>query len=192
MHDHSPKHLDPRAPLVLDTRDLPRRPGAMRAVVRVVTAPADLGLELIGVPEGADLSLDLRMESVTEGVLVSGDVSGPVEGECGRCLRPITDSVTVSIQELYAYVHSATDETTEEDEVGRLQGDLLDLEPVVRDAVVLALPNHPLCREDCPGLCSECGVPWDELPAGHSHPQLDSRWAALTQLTEETRNDEKE
>jgi uncharacterized protein len=192
MRDHSPQHLDPRAPLVLDTRDLPRRPGAMRVVDRVVPAPADLGLELIGVPEGAKLTLDLRMESVTEGVLVSGDVSGPVEGECGRCLRPITDSVTVSIQELYAYVHSATDETTEEDEVGRLQGDLLDLEPVVRDAVVLALPNHPLCREDCPGLCSECGVPWDELPAGHSHPQLDSRWAALTQLTEETRNDEKE
>jgi len=187
MHDHSLKHLDPRAPLVLDTRDLPRRPGSMRVIQRVVVAPADLGLELIGVPQGADLTLDLRMESVTEGVLVSGDVSGPVEGECGRCLRPITDSVTVSIQELYAYEHSATDETTEEDEVGRLQGDLLDLEPALRDAVVLALPNHPLCREDCPGLCPECGVPWDELPAGHSHTQLDPRWAALAQLAEETR-----
>src|SRR5947199_1030844 len=173
MHDHSPKHLDPRAPLVLDTRDLPRRPGSMRAVVRVVTAPADLGLELVVVAEGAYLSLDLRMESVTEGVLVSGDVSGPVEGECGRCLRPITDSVSVSIQELYAYEHSATDETTEEDEVGRLRGDLLDLAPAVRNAVVLALPNHPLCRADCPGLCPGCGVPRDELPAGHSHAELD-------------------
>ena len=187
MRDHSPKHLDPRAPLVLDTRDLPRRPGSMRAVVRVVTAPADLGLELIGVPEGADLTLDLRLESVTEGVLLSGTVSGPVEGECGRCLRPVTDTVIVSLQELYAYEHSATDETTEEDEVGRLQGDLLDLEPVVRDAVVLALPSHPLCRTDCPGLCPECGVPWDELPAGHRHAALDPRWAALAQLAEETR-----
>ncbi len=194
MHDHSVRHLDPRAPLVLDTRDLPRRPGAMRVVQRVVTAPADLGLELIRVPEGAKLSLDLRMESVTEGVLVSGEVSGPVEGECGRCLRPVADSVTVSIQELYAYEHSATDETTEEDEVGRLQGDLIDLEPVVRDAVVLALPSHPLCREDCPGLCPDCGVPWDELPAGHGHTQLDPRWAALAQLAEETRpgTDDKE
>src|SRR5256886_9830240 len=113
MPDHSLKLLNPRAPRVLDTRDLPRRPGAMRVIQRVVIAPADLGLELIGVPEGADLTLDLRMESVTEGVLVSGDVSGPVEGECGRCLRPITDSVTVSLQELYAYERSATDETTE-------------------------------------------------------------------------------
>jgi uncharacterized protein len=189
MPDHSLKHLDPRAPLVLDTRDLPRRPGAMRVIQRTVRAPADLGLELIRVPEGADLTLDLRLESVSEGVLVSGTVSGPVEGECGRCLRPITDSVTVPIQELYAYEHSATEETTEEDEVGRLQGDLLDLEPAARDAVVLALPNHPLCRADCPGLCPECGVPWDELPADHGHTQLDSRWAALAKLTEETRTE---
>ena len=89
MHEHSLKHLDPRAPLVLDTRDLPRRPGAMRVIQRTVHAPSDLGLDLIRVPEGADLTLDLRLESVTEGVLLSGTVSGPVEGECGRCLRPV-------------------------------------------------------------------------------------------------------
>jgi uncharacterized protein len=183
MHDHSPKHLNPRSPLVLDTRDLPRRPGAMRKVERVVPAPADLGLGLIGVPEGADLSLDLRLESVSEGVLVSGTVSGPVEGECGRCLRPIADTLDVTIQELFAYAHSTTDETTEEDEVGRLQGDLIDLQPSVRDAVVLALPSHPLCREDCPGLCPECGAYWDDLPADHSHQQIDPRWAALNKLT---------
>jgi uncharacterized protein len=159
----------------------------MRVIQRAVPAPSHLGLELIRVPEGADLTLDLRLESVTEGVLVSGTASAPVEGECGRCLRPITDSVTVTLQELYAYERSATEETTEEDEVGRLQGDLLDLEPAVRDAVVLALPSHPLCRADCPGLCAECGVPWDELPADHSHTQLDPRWAALAKLTEETR-----
>jgi uncharacterized protein len=183
MPNYSQTHLNPRSPLVLDTRELPRRPGAMRTVNRVAPAPADLGLELVGVPEGADLVLDLRMESVSEGVLVSGSVTGPVTGECGRCLRPISDSVTVTIQELYAYEHSTTDETTDEDEVGRLQGDLIDLEPVLRDAVVLALPTNPLCRDDCPGLCPECGVHWDELPADHSHQQVDPRWAALTQLT---------
>ncbi|WP_345511311.1 YceD family protein [Phytohabitans houttuyneae] len=182
MPNHSQTHLDPRSPLVLDTRELPRRPGAMRTVRRVVPAPADLGLELIRVPDGADLTLDLRMESVSEGVLVSGTASAPTAGECGRCLRPISDSVVVPIQELYAYEHSTTDETTDEDEVGRLQGDLVDLEPALRDAVVLALPVTPLCRDDCPGLCPECGVHWDELPAGHSHEQVDPRWAALTQL----------
>lgn len=190
MRDHQPKHLDARAPLVLDTRELPRRPGAMRTLSVVVPAPGDLGLELIGVPEGADLTLDLRMESVTEGVLVTGTVTGPLEGECGRCLRPISDELTVRIQELYAYPDSATDETTDEDEVGRLQDDLLELEPALRDAVVLALPVNPLCRDDCPGLCSECGVHWDELPEDHSHRQVDPRWAALEGLDNSNNNSE--
>ena len=183
MPKHSSSQLNPKAPLVLDTRELPRRPGAMRTVQRVVPAPADLGLELIGVPEGADLNLDLRLESVSEGVLVSGTVSGPVRGECGRCLRPIDDSITVTIQELYAYENSTTDATTDEDEIGRMQGDLLDLEPALRDAVVLKLPTNPLCRQDCPGLCSECGVHWDDLPADHSHDEIDPRWASLSKLT---------
>jgi uncharacterized protein len=155
----------------------------MRRITRVVPAPADLGGELIGVPEGTDLSLDLRLESVSEGVLVSGSVRGSIDGECGRCLRPISDALAVTLQELYAYEHSTTDETAEEDEVGRLQGDLIDLEPALRDAVVLALPTHPLCRDDCPGLCPECGVHWDDLPDDHSHGQIDPRWAALSKLT---------
>jgi uncharacterized protein len=182
MPKQPPIHLDPRSPLVLDTKELPRRPGSMHTVKRVVPAPSDLGLELIGVPEGADLGLDLRLESVSEGVLVSGAVSGPVVGECGRCLRPIRDSLVVAIQELFAYENSTTDVTTDEDEVGRMQGDLIDLEPTVRDAVVLALPTNPLCQEDCPGLCPECGAHRDELPADHSHAQVDPRWAALSQL----------
>lgn len=175
--------LNPRAPMVFDTRDLPRRPGAMRTLKRTIPAPVDLGLELISVPQGADLELDLRMESVTEGVLATVTANAPVEGECGRCLRPISDHLSVTFQELYAYPDSTTEETTEEDEVGRLQGELLDLEPALRDAVVLALPITPLCRTDCPGLCSECGEPWDDLPAEHSHQQADPRWAALSNLT---------
>jgi len=160
----------------------------MCAVERVVPAPADLGLELIRVPEGAELALRLRMESVSEGVYVSAQVQASLTGECGRCLRDISDSLATSFQELYAYPDSTTDETTDEDEVGRMQGDLIDLEPDLRDAVVLALPVNPLCREDCPGLCPECGVPWDELPADHAHEQIDSRWAALDQLKNSPRS----
>lgn len=183
MSKHLRSQLNPRSPLVLDTRDLPRRPGALRTVKRVVPAPADLGVELIGVPEGADLDLDLRLESVSEGVLVSGTITGPIRGECSRCLREINDSVVVAVQELYAYEDSTTDSTTDDDEVGRMQGDLIDLEPVLRDGMVLMLPTNPLCREDCPGLCPECGVHWDDLPADHSHQQIDPRWAGLSQLT---------
>ena len=152
-------------------------------VERVIRAPKDLGLELIRVPEGADLALTLRLESVTEGVLVSARVAAKLTGECGRCLREISETLDITYQELYAYEHSTTDETTDDDEVGRMQGDLIDLEPVLRDAVVLALPNHPLCREDCPGLCPECGVQWDELPRDHSHRQVDPRWAALERFS---------
>jgi uncharacterized protein len=184
MREYSTPHLDPRSPMVLDTRDLPRSPGALRVVERIISAPAGLGLALIRVPEGADLALTLRLESVSEGVLVSGRITGPLTGECGRCLREIDDTLAVEFQELYAYAHSTTDETAGEDEVGRMQGDLIDLEPVLRDSVVLALPNHPLCRDDCRGLCAECGAPWDELPADHGHQQVDSRWAALQRLTE--------
>jgi uncharacterized protein len=157
----------------------------MRTVSREVDAPGRFGLDLIGVPAGATISLDLRIESVSEGVLVSGTVTGPVEGECGRCLAALGETLTVRIQELYAYANSTTDETTDEDEVSRLQGDLIDLEPAVRDAVVTALPTNPLCRDDCPGLCAECGEPWVELPENHTHEQIDARWAALTQLRTE-------
>ncbi|MBB5872197.1 uncharacterized protein F4553_005631 [Allocatelliglobosispora scoriae] len=158
----------------------------MRALERTVPAPEDLGLELIGVPAGSDLHLDLEMTSVSEGVFVSGTVAGPLQGECGRCLRPIEDDFSARIRELYAYPESATEETTDEDEVGRLQDDLIDLEPALRDAVVFALPVNPLCRPDCPGLCSECGAHWDELPEDHSHRQIDPRWAGLSKLTAST------
>jgi len=156
----------------------------MRVVERVIPAPKDLGLELIRVPEGAELALTLSMQSVTEGVYLSVRAQATLRGECGRCLREIDDTLDTTYQELYAYEHSTTDETADEDEVGRMRGDLIDLEPELRDAVVLALPNHPLCREDCPGLCPECGTQWDELPADHSHQQVDARWAALKNLTE--------
>jgi uncharacterized protein len=155
----------------------------MRTVERVVAAPADLGLALVGVPAGTDLVLSLRMESVSEGVLVSGTVTGSGVGECARCLRPVGVELDVPVQELFAYPDSTTAVTAGQDEVGRLRGDLIDLEPVVRDAVVLALPGSPLCRDDCPGLCPECGAHWDELPADHRHQQIDPRWAALEKLT---------
>jgi uncharacterized protein len=177
--------LDPRQPLVLDTRELGRRPGSMRPLRRQVPAPVNLGVELIGVPVGAPVELDLRLESVMEGVLVSGTASAPVQAQCGRCLESFDDEIEVELQELFVYPESVTDTTSDEDEVSRLRGDMIDLEPVLRDAVVLALPTNPVCRDDCPGLCSECGTRWDDLPEDHSHEQVDPRWAALQSLAKE-------
>ena len=173
-------HLDPKAPLVLSTHELGRRPGSMRKVQRTVPAPAELGTEVIGVPEGSDLVLDLRLEAVLEGVLVSGTASGRATGECVRCLDDITREVSVELQELYTYEKRAA-AAEDDDELPSLDGELLDLEPVVRDALVLALPFQPVCDEDCPGLCVECGAHLADDPE-HSHESADPRWAALQGL----------
>lgn len=174
--------LDPAAPLVVDTAELGRGVGATMRVEREVPAPDALGSEVYRVPESAPLSIDVLLTSVSEGVLADGEVEATAEGECARCLAPVEDALRVRVQELYAYEGSVTEETTDADEILRLQGDLLDLEPTVRDALVLAMPVTPLCRPDCPGLCAECGVPWDELPDDHRHETVDPRWAALEKL----------
>ncbi len=174
--------LDPRHPLVIDTRELGRRAGSMRQMRFPVPAPVDLRLELIRVPSGSDVDLDLRLESVMEGVLVSGTATAPVTGECGRCLEPVSDTLTVPIQELFAYPESTTEATADDDEAARMEGDFLDLETTLRDAVVLALPMTPVCRQDCAGLCAECGERLDDLPRDHRHGSDDPRWSALQEL----------
>lgn len=160
----------------------------MARVEAVVPAPEGLATMGLSVPPGSDLALDLRLESVIEGVLASGTATARAEGECSRCLDPVTDEVTVDLVQLYAYprtdakgrvVHDDADRDEDEPTV---VGDLLDLEPVVRDAVVLALPIAPVCRPDCPGLCAECGARLADDP-GHQHDRVDPRWAALAGLT---------
>jgi uncharacterized protein len=199
----------PRGALVFDTRTLGRQAGSARTQQLTVPAPDDLRLELARVPVGADLHLDVKFEAVTEGVLVTGSATAPLAGECARCLRPLTTSVTASFTELYLYADGRRthdkherrdrhdkhdkhdrrnsrewlDEDTEQDDEERyLDGDLLDLEPVLRDAVVLALPMSPLCLQDCPGLCVECGVPLADAGPEHGHDSPDPRRAALEQL----------
>jgi DUF177 domain-containing protein len=166
-------------PWKLDLRELGRRAGSMREWHRTVPAPAGWGIEMIGVPEGGQVQLRLRLESVMEGVLVSGQVDVPVTGQCARCLEPVSDTLELDVQELYAYAGSTTEATSGEDEVRRIDGDYLDLAPLVRDAVVLTLPLAPTCTPDCAGLCVDCGERLDDLPADHSHEVLDPRWAGL-------------
>ncbi|SDG75164.1 YceD family protein [Klenkia brasiliensis] len=166
-------------PWKVDLRELGRRAGSMRDWEKTVPAPGGWGVEMIGVPEGAPVELHLRLESVMEGVLVSGDVDVPVTGQCARCLDPVEDTLHLDVQELYAYEGSTTEATSEEDEVRRIDGEHLDLAPLVRDTVVLTLPLSPTCTPDCSGLCVDCGQRLDDLPADHSHEQLDPRWAGL-------------
>ena len=176
MKTSHPHHA---SPWVIDTRPIGRRPGTLKRLERSIELTAPIGLPVIAVPPGAAIELNLRLESVAEGVLVSGTVSGSAVGECARCLTDIRVPVTAELRELFAYPDSTTAATTDDDEIPRLVDDLLPLEPLVRDEVVLALPLAPLCRPDCAGLCVNCGERMDDLEPGHSHEILDSRWADL-------------
>jgi uncharacterized protein len=199
----------PRGALVFDMRQLGRQAGTALSRSRTVPAPADLHLELVSVPVGVEVALDVRFEAVTEGVLATGTATAPLAGECARCLDPLTSTVTVSFQELYLYSegrphgsrevsdkrekydkrakYDRHDEDEERDDEERyLDGDLLDLEPALRDAVVLALPMSPLCRDDCPGLCAECGARLADAGPDHGHEDAtDPRWAGLKRFDDQ-------
>lgn len=166
---------------VLDIRSLGRRAGTMTEVHRTVMAPERVGVEMIGIQAGADVDLDLRLEAVTEGVLVTGTVSGETSGQCARCLEPIEDTVTVFLTELFAYPNSATEQTTDAEDVHRIDDDRIDLEQPIIDAVAFELPMSPLCREDCQGLCQTCGVRLAVAEPGHGHDIIDPRWQGLAE-----------
>lgn len=178
--------LDPRSPLVFDIRQLGRRAGSMQELTRTVQLPEPLGTDVIAVPAGDPVELELRFESVVEGVLVTGTARATATGACVRCLDPVSFPVEARFQELFAYAdraahHHEVGSDSDEAEVHVLEGDLFDLEDVLRDAVVPTLPFQPVCQDDCPGLCSECGAHLANDP-DHHHEVLDPRWSTLSSL----------
>ncbi|MFD3540827.1 YceD family protein [Streptomyces sp. NPDC058662] len=193
--------LDHHDPLVFDTHELGRRPGAMQRLSREIPAPADLGIAgVIGVPEGTPLKLKLRLESVMEGVLVTGTARASAEGECVRCLESVERELKADFQEMFSYPDAddrsrskaePADDAEDDEDTLFLEDGLFDLEPVLRDVVVLALPLQPVCREDCLGLCPECGLSLNDDP-DHHHDAVDIRWAALQELVVTDQDDEKD
>ncbi|MFE1286048.1 YceD family protein [Streptomyces sp. NPDC058751] len=193
--------LDHRNPLVFDTHELGRRPGALQRLTRTIDAPRDLGIQgVIGVPEGAPVELELRLESVMEGVLVTGTARASAEGECVRCLEPLEQVLEADFQEMFSYPDAddrgrpkaePVDDAEDDEETLFLEDGLFDLEPLLRDAVVLALPMQPVCQDDCPGLCSECGARLADDP-DHHHDAVDIRWAALQGLAGSLEDGEKD
>jgi uncharacterized protein len=171
--------LDARSELVLDTHELGRGVGRTMLVQRTAEAPAELGIDVIGVPQGSPIELDLRLEAVGEGVLVTGTADVKLAGQCVRCLVDVTDMTVADLQELYVYPGNEADDAETEDEIRHLVGDLLDLEPALRDAVVLELPFQPLCRPDCAGLCPECGADLNADPEHQHEAPVDPRWSGL-------------
>jgi uncharacterized protein len=163
-----------RSALLVNVADLRRRP-ASRKSVRLAVPSHGFTVVDSRVPAGAPIDVDLELESLTDGIVVVGQVSAPWEASCRRCLGPARGRLDVTVRELYQ-LHPETDEAF------AIEGDILDLEPLVREAVLLDLPLAPLCRPDCGGLCPECGADRNEIDCGHQPDTGDPRWAALDDL----------
>lgn len=179
----------------LNTFELPRRAGEMKEYELDIVVKEKVGVDLISVPVGEIIEVDARLESVTEGVLLSADIYAVAKGECIRCLDPLEIVIERKIQELYTYEptnergkrrkNSKEDLTADDLDVANefmMEGEILDLETPIRDAVVLSLPVNPVCSQDCLGLCQECGGKWADLPEDHAHEVIDARWASLNGL----------
>ena len=180
-----------------NTHELPRRAGEMKEYQLDLEILESVGVPLVAVAAGDVIEVDMRLESVAEGILLSADVYAVAKGECIRCLDPVEITVERKIQELYRYEPTnekggkrkksgrndrADEIDIEEDDELWLDGNVMNLETPIRDAIVLDLPVNPLCSEDCLGLCPDCGEKWEKLPEGHSHEVIDARWAGLAGL----------
>lgn len=162
--------------LVLPVRDLMGKPGAMRALELTAPAAHRYGEAVAAVPEGTDIAIEGRVESVHDGILATGDIHTVATAECVRCLEPLKVPIDADFQELFAYLDQDGYDNAVVDEH-------IDLGPIVRDQVVLALPFQPMCSPDCPGLDPETG---EKRPAGWqetTEDRIDPRWEALAALT---------
>lgn len=173
-------------PFLFSCSDLPRRAGEMREYELTFDDHEPIGVPLLMVPSDGPIYLDLRIEAVEQGVLATGSVSGEAIGECTRCLDPVSFDIDESFQELFHYEvdyrqksKAKEIDVADEDELLEMEGDYINLDGPIRDALVLNLPVNPLCSEDCEGLCPTCGVKWAELPDDHAHATADIRWAGL-------------
>ncbi len=148
----------------------------MREFTIETTATEKWGEGLVSVAEGEPIVIEVRAESVHEGILISGNVDTEYSGICGRCLIDISEPLEVEFQELFAYPgEEATDFEVQDDHV--------DLETLVRDAIVLSLPFQPVCQPDCPGLDPSTGERLAAMPGENQHTPSDPRWAALQGYT---------
>lgn len=171
-------------PFVIET-ELPKEPGNSRSLETTITLDERLGTDVIAIPVGGSLHLDLLLESVMDGVLVSGTVEGALEGDCVRCLEPLNQDLEVMVTELYAYPDMVEEHTDEEDAdpIPVVDDGTVDLTEMIVDAVVADLPFNPVCNDDCLGLCQECGFNLNEDPSHEHEAPTDPRWAALGHLS---------
>ena len=185
------------SPWAVSVAQVASRPGQSKEIDETFPAPSGIGDEIIGVDEGADVSVTGSFDSIVDGLVLTARINAPVHAECTRCLKPIKRDWTVNVTSFFPYEDASTNSNgkSKNDEVDIIAGEdesedtypLLgggawaDLEALLRDTLVEELPLQPLCKPDCKGLCSQCGVDLNEHP-DHHHDVTDIRFAALEGL----------
>ncbi|HET6915863.1 MAG TPA: DUF177 domain-containing protein [Acidimicrobiales bacterium] len=200
-------------PWLVSITNLKRAPGTRRTERRSGRV-GELRVAASVVAQNTEVTADAVLDAVDGGIEVTADVSAPWQGECRRCLRPVEGLLQVHVRELYRrhddshahrpshtrgpshtegpvqaratghHGHHTPAGEEEDEETYPLKGELLDLQPLVRDALLLDLPLAPLCREDCKGLCPTCGADLNDGPCSCARAPADPRWAALDLLKE--------
>jgi uncharacterized protein len=169
-------------PFIVHTARLRRAPGLVWHEVR--RGPVELAgpLDLAGidpgrsvVPVGAEASCEVTLQAFSGGIDAEGTVSAPWTGVCRRCAVAVGGELTIPVHERFS------EGPATEDEMYPIVDDTIDLGPLVRDAIVLELPMAPLCRDDCAGLCPQCGADRNEGACQCVAPK-DPRWANLDVL----------
>ncbi len=166
------------SPFVVPVRDIVRKPGEMREHDISVVLAERWGEGIVAVQEGATLDIEVRLESVHEGILATGTAETRYDGVCGRCLNEVSEPLEVEFVELFAY-------PGEEETDFEVQDDHVDLETLVRDAVVLSLPFQPVCDPDCPGLDLETGLRRAGSSGAENPAPIDPRWSALREIADQ-------
>ena len=162
------------APLTINILELTRRAGTLKDVV--VSMPvADFAFGDDRIVATRDIDVELHLESVNGGIVVHGELTGDTTMLCRRCLREISTTVFVPVDEIYKHIPDNPDAYV-------LEGEQLDLLPMVRETMLLGLPDAPLCTADCLGLCPQCGADLRSDPCQCQAQRTDERWAVLDQL----------
>lgn len=188
-------------PWTIPLSSLSTTPGHSQDVDVTMPAPTGIGDDVIGVREGADVAVRGRIDSVVDGVLLTADVTAPVHASCSRCLTPLDHDWTTSITMFFPYDSSAIRDDAGDDELDIIAGEeesgdvyplcddgaTMSLEAPLRDTLAEMLPLQPLCRENCKGLCPECGLNLNDNP-GHHHDVTDIRFAELQGLRDRLLN----
>ncbi|KFI54611.1 YceD family protein [Bifidobacterium callitrichos] len=187
------------SPWAISVAQVASRAGQSKEVNADFPAPGGIGDEVIGVDEGAPVHVDGSFDSIVDGLILNARVTAPVHAECTRCLKPLKRDWGVNVTAFFPYESEAAskdkDKNKKKGEVEIIAGEeesedsyplldggaFADIEALLRDTLVEALPLQPLCREDCLGLCSQCGIDLNEHP-DHHHEITDSRFDGLAAL----------